>query len=101
MTVEEITKTIEELGPEGIKLLQAELLRRANIDNVYDLIQERFQRDCDEGFKEYGITSYCGMECMKIAEKTMELLGMCDTHPHCVKPIQDGAICAMEVICFG
>jgi len=53
------------------------------------------------GLKDFPMDSHCGIECKKIIDKTIELLEICDTHPHVVDPIKSGALTAVEIICFG
>lgn len=85
-----------------------EALRLLNISldspfprSVGELVRLKLEVPADSALDEYPIDSHCGKASLEIVYKGLELLAICDSHPHVVKPIKQGMYVAIEVICFG
>lgn len=70
--------------------------------NVLELVNNKLGISTTrDDLKHYPINSVCGKACWEIAEKTLDLLKICDPHEDVVMPIKQGALVAIEIVCFG
>lgn len=101
LTVPEVKKTLAELDETPETCPAHPMTIGRYLDNSPLLISLDADTEGESNPHNWPIESHCGQECKKIIDATVEFLKLLDPHPSVVRPIEEGAKAAMEVICFG